>query len=40
MTRPKWPLGDKDSKGSKPLVDMEPINPTIAALSGSGVEYR
>ncbi|GJT18619.1 hypothetical protein Tco_0877325 [Tanacetum coccineum] len=40
MTRPKCPLGDKDSKGSKPLVDMEPINPTIAALSGTGVEYQ
>ncbi|GKC27294.1 retrovirus-related pol polyprotein from transposon TNT 1-94 [Tanacetum coccineum] len=39
-TRPKGPLRDKDSKGNKPPVDMEPINPTIAALSGTGIEYQ
>ncbi|GKF63349.1 hypothetical protein Tco_0186797, partial [Tanacetum coccineum] len=34
--RPEGPLGDKDSGGNKTPADMEPINPTVADLSGTG----
>ncbi|GKD84890.1 hypothetical protein Tco_1356044 [Tanacetum coccineum] len=34
------PLGDKDSEVNKTHADMEPINPTIVDLSGTGAEYQ
>ncbi|GKF30364.1 hypothetical protein Tco_0100162, partial [Tanacetum coccineum] len=40
MLRPEGPLGDKDSGGNMPPVDMEPINPTVADLSGTGAKYQ
>ncbi|GJY12432.1 retrovirus-related pol polyprotein from transposon TNT 1-94 [Tanacetum coccineum] len=38
--RPEGSLGDKGLGGNKPPVDMEPINPTVANLSGTGVKYQ
>ncbi|GKC53147.1 hypothetical protein Tco_1075892 [Tanacetum coccineum] len=35
--RPEGSLGEKDSGGNLPPVDMEPIHPTIANLSGTDV---
>ncbi|GJT35334.1 hypothetical protein Tco_0925753 [Tanacetum coccineum] len=40
MLRPEGPLGDKDSGGNMSPVDMEPINPTVADLSGTGAKYQ
>ncbi|GJU33669.1 hypothetical protein Tco_1182023 [Tanacetum coccineum] len=40
MPLPEGPLGDKDSEGNKPPADMEPINPTVVDLSGTGAKYR
>ncbi|GJT09118.1 hypothetical protein Tco_0843580 [Tanacetum coccineum] len=37
---PEGPLGDKDSEGNKTPYDMEPINPIVANLSGTGAEYK
>ncbi|GJW86747.1 hypothetical protein Tco_0162087 [Tanacetum coccineum] len=37
---PKGTLGDKDSKRNKILIDMEPINPIVADLSGTGAKYQ
>ncbi|GKD14700.1 hypothetical protein Tco_1199107 [Tanacetum coccineum] len=36
-SRPEGSLGDKDSGGNIPPTDMEPINPTVADLSGTDV---
>ncbi|GKB07233.1 hypothetical protein Tco_0835517, partial [Tanacetum coccineum] len=38
--RPKGSLGDKDSEGNKPPVDMEPIYPTIVDPSGTSAKYQ
>ncbi|GJX81374.1 hypothetical protein Tco_0330855 [Tanacetum coccineum] len=37
---PEGSLGHKDSGGNKPPADMEPINLTVADLSGTGAKYR
>ncbi|GKC04610.1 hypothetical protein Tco_0996220 [Tanacetum coccineum] len=38
--RPEGSLRNKDSGGNKPPADMEPINPTVADLSGTGGKYQ
>ncbi|GKE36692.1 hypothetical protein Tco_1460097, partial [Tanacetum coccineum] len=38
--RPEGSLGDKDSEGKKPPVDMEPIYPTIADPLGTSAKYQ
>nr|GEW35495.1 hypothetical protein [Tanacetum cinerariifolium] len=40
MPLPEGPLGDKDSEGNKTPDDMEPINPTVADLLGTGAKYQ
>ncbi|GJY54791.1 retrovirus-related pol polyprotein from transposon TNT 1-94 [Tanacetum coccineum] len=40
MSLPEGPLGDKDSEGNKTSTDIEPINPTVADLSGTGAKYQ
>nr|GEX27075.1 hypothetical protein [Tanacetum cinerariifolium] len=40
MPRPDGSLGDKDSEGNIPPVDMEPIHTPVANLSGTGAKYR
>ncbi|GKA18768.1 hypothetical protein Tco_0698683 [Tanacetum coccineum] len=40
MSLPKGPLGDKDLEGNKTPADMEPINPTVVNISGTGAEYQ
>nr|GEX75538.1 hypothetical protein [Tanacetum cinerariifolium] len=40
MPLPEGPLRDKDSEGNKTPDDMEPINPTVADLSGTGAKYQ
>ncbi|GJY03105.1 hypothetical protein Tco_0361257 [Tanacetum coccineum] len=37
---PEGSLGDKDSGENKPPADMEPINPTVADLLGTGAKYQ
>ncbi|GJT43596.1 hypothetical protein Tco_0952311 [Tanacetum coccineum] len=39
-SRPKRSLGDKGSRENKLPADMEPINPTVADLSGTGAKYQ
>ncbi|GJS16165.1 hypothetical protein Tco_0410637 [Tanacetum coccineum] len=39
-SRPEGSLGDKDSGGNKPPAYMEPINPTVIDLSGTGAKYQ
>ncbi|GJY59198.1 hypothetical protein Tco_0459090 [Tanacetum coccineum] len=39
MPCPEGPLRDKHSEGNKPPSDMEPINPSVDDLSGTGAEY-
>nr|GEU76727.1 hypothetical protein [Tanacetum cinerariifolium] len=38
--RPKGSLGDKDSEGNIPPVDMEPIHPSVVDLSGTGAKHK
>ncbi|GKF65066.1 hypothetical protein Tco_0188514 [Tanacetum coccineum] len=40
MPHPEGSLGEKDLGGNIPPADMEPTNPIVADLSGTGAKYQ